>query len=390
VASRVPNADLRAAQRYGRLVDPIAARYTNPLTGKPLSGEALLLKLAKGESGFNANADSGKAHGTTQFTPGSRSTVLSKFGVDPWRSKDEAYHAAALHLNGSKGLEGYNPGSSSYPSYILGQRVGNVGGSVGGSSGSGGGSPVGAGGGGSPASAGPSFDPGAASTSATDLLSSMLGSRQQAAPPVSAPAAPSFSAQAVLPQGYQAPSGGGPAQASPDVSALLDAVRTQGQDVQRAQAGSTPATSSAGGGGSSGGLSGGSGRVTVAAGANRSGVGLTPGIQKVLRSVASVAGPITVGTGTNHDRLTVDGNVSDHYDGNAADLPTTPGARNIELGRKALIAAGMPRAQAEKATGGIYNLPYGRNRRIQVIFNTNEGGNHHNHVHVGVTGLRRR
>jgi len=29
----------------------------------------------------------------------------------------------------------------------------------------------------------------------------------------------------------------------------------------------------------------------------------------------------------------------------------------------------------------------GQHRRIQVIFNTNEGGDHHNHVHVGVTGL---
>src|SRR5438105_1525421 len=156
MASGVPSADLQAARRYGRLVDPIAERYTNPLTGKRLSGEALLLKLAKGESGFDANADSGKAHGTTQFTPGSRQAVLSKFGVDPWRSKDEAYHAAALHLlgkvNGSTGLEGYNPGSSSYPSYILGQRVGNVGGSLGGGSGSprGGGS-----GGGSPSVSAP-------------------------------------------------------------------------------------------------------------------------------------------------------------------------------------------------------------------------------------------
>jgi hypothetical protein len=254
VASGVPSADLQAARRYGRSVASIAARYKNPLTGKPLSGEALLLKLAKGESGFNANADSGKAHGTTQFTPESRQAVLSKFGVDPWRSKDEAYHAAALHLlgkvNGSTGLEGYNPGSSSYPSYILGQRVGNVGGSVGGSSGSGGGSSAGGSGGGSPAPAsGPSFDPGAASTSATDLLSSMLGSRQQAAP-VSAPAAPSFSAQAVLPQGYQAPSGGGPVQAAPDVSALLDAVRTQGQDVpqQQAAAGTAAPSSPSGGG----------------------------------------------------------------------------------------------------------------------------------------------
>lgn len=133
-----------------------------------------------------------------------------------------------------------------------------------------------------------------------------------------------------------------------------------------------------------------SGSIRVAANANRPGIGLTPDIQRVLRQLSAHVGhPIDVGTGTNHNRLTVDGNVSDHWSGNAADIPTTPGAQNIRLGRNALLALGMPRDQAMKATGGIYNLPYGSGRRIQVIFNTNEGGDHHNHVHVGVTALRR-
>jgi hypothetical protein len=238
----------------------------------------------------------------------------------------------------------------------------------------------------SSAGGGPGADLGAASSAATDQLASLLG--QRSAPVVSAPAPPAFSAQAVMPAGYQAPQGAVAAGAqSPDVSALLDAVRTVGADVPQAGAQAAGGPAVAGG---SGGLRGGGGEVRVAAGANRAGIGLTPGIQKVLRSVASVAGPITVGTGTNHNRLTVDGNVSDHWSGNAADLPTSPGARNIELGRKALVAAGMSPAQARRAQGGIYNIPYGRNRRIQVIFNTNEGGDHHNHVHVGVTGLARR
>jgi murein DD-endopeptidase MepM/ murein hydrolase activator NlpD len=63
--------------------------------------------------------------------PGSRQIALDKYGVDPWsRDPDQAVHAAALHLrgliNGSKGLEGYNPGMPTYPQYILGQKVGNV------------------------------------------------------------------------------------------------------------------------------------------------------------------------------------------------------------------------------------------------------------------------
>jgi hypothetical protein len=62
--------------------------------------------------------------------PGSRQTAIDRYGIDPWRSADEAVHAAALHLrgkiNGSKGLEGYNPGMPTYPQYILDQKVGDV------------------------------------------------------------------------------------------------------------------------------------------------------------------------------------------------------------------------------------------------------------------------
>ena len=50
----------------------------------------------------------------------------------------------------------------------------------------------------------------------------------------------------------------------------------------------------------------------------------------------------------------------------------------VRLGRKALIAAGMPKAQARKQTGGLYNV-----NGFQIIFATNEGGNHYDHLHVG-------
>jgi hypothetical protein len=36
-----------------------------------------------------------------------------------------------------------------------------------------------------------------------------------------------------------------------------------------------------------------------------------------------------------------------------------------------------------KQSGGLFNLHW-RGHRIQVIFNTTEGGNHWNHLHVGV------
>jgi hypothetical protein len=80
--------------------------------------------------------------------------------------------------------------------------------------------------------------------------------------------------------------------------------------------------------------------------------------------------------------MTVDGNVSDHWAGNAADIPAS-GPSLTRLGRQALIAYGMSPAKARTIRGGLFNLQYG-GHRVQVIFNTNEGGDHFNHLHVGV------
>jgi hypothetical protein len=102
-----------------------------------------------------------------------------------------------------------------------------------------------------------------------------------------------------------------------------------------------------------------------------------------VRAVAGVLGrPLTIGTGSNHSQMTVNGNVSDHWSGRGADIPLT-GASLIEAGRAALIAAGMPKKQALKQRGGLFTLNKG-GKRIQVIFNTHEGGDHTNHLHVGL------
>lgn len=123
--SQLSTKTIRAVQRYGPSVNAIARQYG-------ISGAALLAKVIEGESGDDPNAVStAGAKGGAQFMPGSRQTVLSKYGVDPWSSDPDQYvHAAALHLrglvNGSKGLTGYNPGSPTYTGYILGQKVGDV------------------------------------------------------------------------------------------------------------------------------------------------------------------------------------------------------------------------------------------------------------------------
>src|SRR4051812_20217095 len=118
---RLSKETIAAAKRYGHTVDGIAHQYG-------ISGAALLAKLVSGESSDNPDAvSSAGARGRAQFMPGSRETAVQKYGVDPWsHDADQAVHAAALHLrgliNGSKGLEGYNPGSPTYTKYILGQK----------------------------------------------------------------------------------------------------------------------------------------------------------------------------------------------------------------------------------------------------------------------------
>ena len=228
----------QAAVRFGPSVDHIAAQYTNPVTGGRLSGTALLLKVLQGESSAltNPNArhevSSTGAKGWAQFMPSSRAVAIQKYGVDPWASPEQAVHAAALHLrgkiNGSTGLEGYNPGSSSYPQYILGQKVGAT--------------HEGSGGAGAPrptsgpvvssGGAGPTFD--------------VVGSTSAPAPsPIQASPlpVPQFAAAPVLPQGYQGvQSSGGPvASAAANPTSVIPSASVGGPVASAATIADTPA-----------------------------------------------------------------------------------------------------------------------------------------------------
>jgi hypothetical protein len=123
------------------------------------------------------------------------------------------------------------------------------------------------------------------------------------------------------------------------------------------------------------------GRVTVAAGADRPGVKTDKAVIGFVRRVSGILGePLQIGTGSRHTRMTVNGNVSAHWTGHAADVPLR-GKALIRAGQAALIAAGMPAARARRITGGLIN--YGG---WQIIFNTHEGGDHTNHLHVGKRG----
>lgn len=111
--------------------------------------------------------------------------------------------------------------------------------------------------------------------------------------------------------------------------------------------------------------------------------GLNEGISTFGKYVGAVLGEktvtITSGLRTPEKNEQVGGaKRSDHLTGNAIDIGTTVGARNIEVGRAALVAAGMPPDEAAKL-----NTFYGMQGGFFIAFNTNaDGFNHYNHVHI--------
>lgn len=146
--------------------------------------------------------------------------------------------------------------------------------------------------------------------------------------------------------------------------------------------------------------SGQTGPVRFAAGANRPGVEPTDLLKRALGRVAGIYGrPIIVTTGTNHNQYTTSGNISDHWSGNAADIgaaannfPITglgrPGGNGDKIAAAGMIAAGVSpaRAAVQALAGGLCNIVHG-GLRWQVIWKTNSpslGGDHTNHVHIGV------
>jgi hypothetical protein len=106
------------------------------------------------------------------------------------------------------------------------------------------------------------------------------------------------------------------------------------------------------------------GGVKVAAGANRAGVGLHKALMDFLALVAGqTSEPIIVTTGTNHNQYVAGShNQSDHWTGDAADIGVGGDARSD------------PTASTHDWNG----------HRVQVGWRTMVGGNHYNHVHIGV------
>ena len=107
---------------------------------------------------------------------------------------------------------------------------------------------------------------------------------------------------------------------------------------------------------------------------------LKPQLVSFAQKVAGIYGkPLTASDGTGHSYRTATGGVSQHSTGQATDIPAS-GAQLTAMGRAALIAAGMPRAQAMKQTGGLFNL-----NGHQIIFHDRKrisGSPHDDHLHI--------
>jgi hypothetical protein len=137
-----------------------------------------------------------------------------------------------------------------------------------------------------------------------------------------------------------------------------------------------------------------SGKLIMDPGADRPGAPTSHYLKRELKRFSGAAGmPIEVGTGSNHSRMTTSGNVSDHWTGHGADIKVGGDARSSGAVKKkgdmiagrTLMSLGVSRKKARQMAqkGGLYNVNY-KGHRYQVIWKTDQGGNHYNHVHVGV------
>lgn len=369
------------------------------------------------ESGFNPNARSGAgALGIAQIMPG----TAKGWGVDPL-DPHAALNAAAKNMASyvkkyggyENALRAYNAGpgaierskgfseTNHYVATILNTgRVPDGLGRPGGGGSSSGPRPQ------APSSTGmapipgvPQIEDAGQAGDFTSLLASLIKPQQQA--PTMAPIAPpQFSGQQALPQGFrpltpevqqQAPAQGGVS----STLGLLEGLRGSAPTLSLPEiAGATGGVSIAEKVQSERKLP----RGLVPLGGSRNageGVfkieGPSPDrLQKPLVSFAEKVAQIYGGTltgkdGSTHSKYTVNGNVSDHYAGNATDVffidgKPAEGERLIRAGRAALIAAGMPRAKALKAPGGLYNV--GGHQIIFGVSGKQYGGNHLDHLHI--------
>lgn len=145
------------------------------------------------------------------------------------------------------------------------------------------------------------------------------------------------------------------------------------------------------------------GSVTIAPGADRSGASTQACVIAFLKEAAALTSvPLVVTTGTNHNQYVAGTQrQSDHWLGYAADLAVGGDAhqagaarsKGINIATAALRVVGVPQAQARRTASTNEALNFssnytwthgGRSYRVQIGWLTTVGGDHYNHVHIGV------
>jgi len=366
-----------AASPLGRKYDrAMRKRY-----GK--SGVAVAAKTVLGEFG-NRSTKSGQgvvssagARGPAQFIRSTRDAYMKQYGIDPWASDTQAIQGMMRHhLN--TGIEGYNPGMPTYKDYIMGQRI-----------------DPGVnrqlrrrgGGGARPSAGAPGATPGSVTVDAP-----MGAPEYTTTPDISREQDRAEARRQLLTSGnislksllrYKQAMGGledvpGTSTLKPPKSGSITVSPGPGAKQPRSRhSGEVPL---GGGPAKAGGF-----KVT---GPNPG--RLQPEVRSFARKVSRIAGQAFEGPdGSTHSKYTTSGRVSEHSTGNAVDIfkidgKPAQGDALLRAGRAALIAAGMPRAQALKSKGGLYNVG-----NHQIIFLTNEGGNHFDHLHISARGGHR-
>lgn len=126
--------------------------------------------------------------------------------------------------------------------------------------------------------------------------------------------------------------------------------------------------------------------------------GTTNEVQRLGRAIAGAVGePLNVISGSRPGSITTSGNVSDHSSGNALDIEAydrSEGASPKEEAKGNRIATaaakvagldtGSDEFQSFITSGGVYEGVSPSGYRVQILWKTDIGGNHHNHVHVGI------
>jgi hypothetical protein len=367
-----------------------------------------LAGLIEVESGGDPNAvSSAGAEGLTQFIPSTAQSYGVKYGDSPRAIRSQIMGAAHYlkdlgYRRGDRGaihnaFQSYNAGpgnpsaAGAYGQHVFQastgyQGLGKLGRQVSGGMPTGG---AGGGGGGLRIGSGPTSERatvGPGGTGIAAMVAAMMDQQPQIGS--SLPAPPAFAAGAAFPAGYQPPqSSGSAAPPPPDIEELMALVQP-GEGIPQTEV--SPGTLVGGAGGGGGRRGGGAapggfnipnygpsgGVYTNPTGApiDRAGVPTNKATRAAVKGISSILGsPVAFGTGTAHSQMTSSGNVSEHWGGDAIDLPSS-GRRLFAIGRSALILAGMDPKQARKHRGGIVNI-----NGWQIIFNA---ADHYDHVHV--------